>query len=1166
MKKLLIALLAIVLMSPAIAGFRLHGSAATTTNFATGSEFVPNFLYAGEFGTLNILKSSMGQNFANNNNRVYLPPTALDVNGNPIPGKGTWEAGGGANSVIYLPNPSVMGGAYDFIYTATGKGSIQFGLAPLTTVTCFGSAASNSCDNSGCSNFTASAASGVLTVTVPPTGSGCTLQANQPISGAGLSVSKFGTPVMITSAGSACGPNTCYSLNMTTLNVTSESMIAGQFFRLTYNNTQAPGNGSVNPVNWGIISSASASPIQNQAVVLATDQAAYAASATPCGHGQACIVQTAFKARVQQGGFTIMRDLDWLNGNSAACSTWESRKSINYIGHNLGELRNGAAGTMTYTLQGTTYTVPHALQYIDAAGDGASGGTVSYNSGTDTYSITVNTGNFVDKQTFEVLIPATGTSTSKISMNGNTAVPLGNVNGSPPMFFVPTTGNVFTFFYDQALNIVTNIAQDGGVQCGMPAEVFTEISAELNVMPWNVAPALALDPMTDWFVQLATVESAYTWPTLPTAAGPITEVINEIFTRGQSTCYLASVSLAHINADTNHAWQAAQIPGECGGGNVASEAGKVGSTVAQDIKSVLGSAYEVVVPIDNYFYNGAGQQDEFRSAAYLGQSMPAQTGYLKTPCYQLCTRMSLNDYWNPGASNAPNEGTEVALAFCYMNYSISSACQSAYASQQAVMTTYTASSSSVISGILGTVAQYVAWAQGFAGMSGSTINAAHPAYFYEGGLSTPSLPADVQQVVSAASNASNAMITTVDADGCITGAKVTLGALSGGTWPTATGVYTVVSSTTNTCTINLNSTGLGAIGAATFQMNTVGGNPNQFTASSVVGTIAAGMLLSPQNCIGAGTHVTGQVSGTPGGAGVYSTDLGTCFNGTAQGGPTLNYVNSANYVNYMRQASFADPSMATYTTQLYSGLVSNGGVNPSQFNLAGSYGGSWFLDSPNNFGTQGLATATCSACFISGTSLTLAGLSGAFPSGNLVTGPYTTANSLVTSSCTPVSGAVNVCGANNGDVLTLSQSAATTGGKVTASASAAIGATSVAVSSCPSALTLSYGEASAFDLTSGQLVSNQAVHGCSAGVLSFDAGISNAISSGDSIVVGIGMVGSIPQVTTIGGPGNITPNKTMKAICGWNLNGTSICGTWLLKRDLDPASNDNDPVGLEKAA
>ena len=39
---------------------------------------------------------------------------------------------------------------------------------------------------------------------------------------------------------------------------------------------------------------------------------------------------------------------------------------------------------------------------------------------------------------------------------------------------------------------------------------------------------------------------------------------------------------------------------------------------------------------------------------------------------------------------------------------------------------------------------------------------------------------------------------------------------------------------------------------------------------------------------------------------------------------------------------------------------------------------------------------------------------------------------------------------------------------------------------------------------------------------------------------------------------------SFNALC--KANGGTNCGSWLLNRDLDPASNDNDPVWLDKAA
>jgi hypothetical protein len=49
------------------------------------------------------------------------------------------------------------------------------------------------------------------------------------------------------------------------------------------------------------------------------------------------------------------------------------------------------------------------------------------------------------------------------------------------------------------------------------------------------------------------------------------------------------------------------------------------------------------------------------------------------------------------------------------------------------------------------------------------------------------------------------------------------------------------------------------------------------------------------------------------------------------------------------------------------------------------------------------------------------------------------------------------------------------------------------------------------------------------------------------------------------GNSTTSPIRAWDAVCDWVGNG-SQCNGWLLKRDVDPASNDNDPMWLEKAA
>jgi len=294
---------------------------------------------------------------------------------------------------------------------------------------------------------------------------------------------------------------------------------------------------------------------------------------------------------------------------------------------------------------------------------------------------------------------------------------------------------------------------------------------------------------------------------------------------------------------------------------------------------------------------------------------------------------------------------------------------------------------------------------------------------YEGGYNETGRSVDVTQAITAATNASSAVLTVTNVNGCIAGQTVTLSSLSGGTWAGAAGSYTVQASGTDSghCAINLNSTGLGTLSGA-----------------------------------------------------------------------TLTYTGSTNYVNYLRQSTYLQASLLTLTTTLYQDVIANGGINPSQFNLASTFGtgnsGSWYVDNPNNWLTPGYPLATCSSCTISTTSMTLGGtITGIFTAGMVVAGGSVTSNSIVTA-CTP--NGAGPCGSNATDVLTLSQSS--------------------------------------------------------------------------TVAVGETITGTIPPTVIVGGPGTISPVTAFKAICTWNRNGGGC--SWLLKRDLDPASNDNDPMWLEKAA
>jgi hypothetical protein len=73
------------------------------------------------------------------------------------------------------------------------------------------------------------------------------------------------------------------------------------------------------------------------------------------------------------------------------------------------------------------------------------------------------------------------------------------------------------------------------------------------------------------------------------------------------------------------------------------------------------------------------------------------------------------------------------------------------------------------------------------------------------------------------------------------------------------------------------------------------------------------------------------------------------------------------------------------------------------------------------------------------------------------------------------------------------------------------------------------------------------------------------LSQSQPTISGQTIIGKIPPPANQIGNSTTSPIRAWDAICDWVGNG-SQCNGWLLKRDIDPASNDNDPMWLEKAA
>jgi hypothetical protein len=1071
-----VALLALQL-SPALGYFR--GFVAGPT---ANSQVSPN---GSDFPFINTVKSGASK-WTYANNTGDLKPEEVDANGSPL-STGTWTGQTGAK--ISIPTPTQMEYPGHLVMLWTGQGNPNIGpngSGSARLVSCTGGTGSNfgggnvKCDNTACSTFTGSIAGTTLTVTAAPTGTNCGLGQGMPISwGGNGGVSTFDTPTIIISSGSTCGPNTCYTVNISQT-VTSTTMLGGG--RLEMNLATPYGTYSVNtntPDIYTLTLTSTGTGTQNFshfALININDENNFQNSATPCGNGKACIVSSIFKSRIQtQGNFAVIRDLDWTEANVTSCSVWATRNSPNYYAYSTNEIRNAASGTTTYTAGGHTYTIPVPGQYVNSGGTGASGGTISYT--TDTYSVTLGSGNFVDKQTFLFLPPSTGTTSSQIALNGNTAVPLlTGYGGSGPA--VPTAGKVITGVYDAVLGGVLTFngnttGTKGGMQCGMPPEVFVEINAELKTAPWHVLPYLALDPMTDWVSQYATyVKNNY--------SSPLTrfEVTNEPFNCAAgplNAFYLSFKSNKYIAEDS--AWTNTTI--FCGpGGSNEDEIGKMSSTVGQDLTSTLGSGnFELLVPTQSF---GTPSQwaHILTSQAYVNQTIaPTQTGYSQTQAYQYATRISLNDYTNTGLEwqNATSNGSSLVglatgYAYCYYFYSTSTACQSSFASQAAVMTAYmNTSTASTCGGELCSWSSVGNWPTTIQAwqtaaavcLTGSTrpgnctLNQTKFAMGYEGGYAPHSLASSgnrnigpintsgdaFQSIAGAATSGSNTNL-IVHNNGCVVGQTVTLSGLVGGTWSTGAGSYVVQSVSGDQCVINLNSASLGTFGTGST------------TASAGWTTASTSIQVASCSGISANQRVSDTTTGKyigivspPPSAGCSGTTLSLsnypAFNAGSNGdtitfvasSAIATYTGSFNWLLYLISASYTAPELNTLVGTLYASMSSAGMAFPSQYQLSNAgnlLGDEWEVFASDIYGYFPLAK--CTSCTIASTTFTLGGtITGQFTTGQTligagITGIGTGAGSnTILGACTAIGS--NVCGTTAGDTFALNQASTVSSGE-----------------------------------------------------------------------------------------------------------------------------------------
>jgi len=105
-------------------------------------------------------------------------------------------------------------------------------------------------------------------------------------------------------------------------------------------------------------------------------------------------------------------------------------------------------------------------------------------------------------------------------------------------------------------------------------------------------------------------------------------------------------------------------------------------------------------------------------------------------------------------------------------------------------------------------------------------------------------------------------------------------------------------------------------------------------------------------------------------------------------------------------------------------------------------------------------------------------------------------------------------------------------------------------------------------LLGGGVPANTLIMSCTkvgSGPCGSNSGDTLGLSQSLTISTPVAMTGNAVPPANNAANSTTSPVRAWGAICRWN-NNASQCNGWLLKRDLDPASNDNDPMWLQKAA
>jgi PKD repeat protein len=487
-----------------------------------------------------------------------------------------------------------------------------------------------------------------------------------------------------------------------------------------------------------------------------------------------------FLAKMREANFGVVRFLDWQSGNVCRASRWADRKPENYWTYVMDEMR--------------------ADMYAGA----------TTNVG-DAYSITFPS--FVHEQGATIIakINAAASGAATLNVNGVGAKPIVGYYGDT---YIPTVHNVnfySSFTYDEYLDafiMAPGTAAGGGKYLNnyCPIEICVALANELNAHPWFHIPYLAVDPLTDFTTGIAT----YCKNNLNTGLVPRFELINEIW---NTNAGLVAGRMAWKKSLQRWgvAFDGANWQGMC--------------------QATMGEAVSAVYLDDRTKYQTIAGLQTF--AGNPPDSVLAATKWVLDggdPASDWTTHIAVANYWCPRYWENINRSTTEELAWAY-EYDTASASRKAEILEEFVTTGITENVNQTPARFAALVAAKQTWAQGL-GVDGLTC--------YEGGYSPDyTTVSGFTRTVTGVTKAAQAVVSL--ATGTVNGlppAGATVSFASVGGMTELNGnTYTVVSSTGNTMTINVDSTG--------FTTYTSGGTATYVNSATLVTNLRRASKYTP---------------------------------------------------------------------------------------------------------------------------------------------------------------------------------------------------------------------------------------------------------------------------------------------------------------------------------